>query len=63
MGKTLVSVFAAAFAVSMLSFAATASAEGGCGSIESQSVSIPDPVTTADTETTTPIVTESPTSG
>ena len=65
MSKSLLPLFgAAALAVGSLAFVAPAFAgPGGCGSIESQSVSIPDPVVTADTKTTPPIIKELPPSG
>lgn len=56
MSRFLIPVFVAAFGVSSLAFVAAAEAEGGCGSFPSQTVSTPEPVTTARGETTTPIV-------
>ncbi len=56
MSKFLSPVFVAAFGVSSLAFVASAEAEGGCGSFQLQTVSTPEPVTTASGESTTPIV-------
>ena len=64
MKKSLLPLFgAAALAVGSLAFVAPALAgPGGCGGAL-QSVSTPDPVVTADTKTTKPIIKELPPSG
>ena len=56
MSKFLIPVFVAAFGVSSLAFVASAEPTGGCGSFPLQTVSTPDPVTTASGEISTPIV-------
>ena len=56
MSKFLIPVFVAVFGVSLLAFVASSESAGSCGSFPLQTVSTPDPVTTASGESTTPIV-------